>query len=105
MRAILLRKMNLRIRTVVIDLDNNKSELAFEEALARLDGVVQSLESGGLSLTEATHKYEEGMKLARLCGEMLASTELRIQQLKTEYAEQALMTRQDDSVSSSEKPC
>ena len=71
---------------MAINLDSNKSELEFEEALARLEGVVQSLESGGLSLTEATHKYEEGMKLARLCGEMLASTELRIQQLGLQTA-------------------
>ena len=35
--------------------------------------------------------YEEGMKLARVCSEMLASAELRITRIQTAYGEQMRM--------------
>lgn len=63
-------------------------ELTFEQALERLDNTVQALESGGLSLEEATRLYEEGIRLARLCSETLASAELRITRIRTAHGEQ-----------------
>lgn len=66
-------------------------KLSFEEALNRLDETVQALESGGLSLSEATSLFEEGMKLARYSSEMLASAELRITRIQTAYGEQMRM--------------
>ncbi len=68
--------------------DKELGELTFEQALERLDGTVQALESGGLSLEEATHLYEEGIKLARMCSEALASAELRITRIRTAHGEQ-----------------
>lgn len=56
--------------------------LAFEEALGRLDETVNALESGQLPLEEALRLYEEGVRLARRCQEMLDSAELRIQRLR-----------------------
>ena len=64
------------------------AELTFEQALARLDETVRALEAGDLPLDEATRLYEEGMKLARTCNEMLASAELRITKIRTAYGEQ-----------------
>jgi len=64
------------------------SKLTFEQALTRLDETVQNLEKGGLSLTDATKLYEDGMKLARICNETLASAELRITRIQTAYGEQ-----------------
>ena len=49
--------------------------LSFEEALSLLEQTVQALESGGLTLAESTAMYERGMKLARICNEMLNSAE------------------------------
>ena len=63
-------------------------DLTFEQALARLDGTVEALESGGLSLEESTRLYEEGIGLARLCSEALASAELRITRIRTAHGEQ-----------------
>ncbi len=63
-------------------------ELTFEQALERLDSTVQALESGGLSLEEATRLYEEGIGLARMCSEALASAELRITRIRTAHGEQ-----------------
>ncbi len=66
-------------------------DLSFEQAMSRLDETVEALEAGGLALADATRLFEEGMKLARLCSEMLASAELRITRIQTAYGEQMRM--------------
>ena len=62
--------------------------LTFEQALAKLDETVRALEAGDLPLDEATRLYEQGMKLARTCNEMLATAELKITKIRTAYGEQ-----------------
>jgi exodeoxyribonuclease VII small subunit len=64
------------------------SDLTFEEALARLDETVEALEAGGMPLAESTRLYERGMRLARICSEMLAAAELKITRIQTAYGEQ-----------------
>ena len=77
--------------------DNKEIEdLSFEEALALLDRTVSSLESGDLTLAEATAMYERGMKLARVCNEMLTSAEMRITRIRTAYGEQMRMVDGDE---------
>lgn len=56
--------------------------LAFEEALGRLDETVAALESGQLPLNEALAIFEEGVRLARQCQELLDGAELRVQRLR-----------------------
>ncbi len=65
--------------------------LSFEEAVSLLEQTVQALESGGLTLAESTAMYERGMKLARICNEMLNSAEARITRIRTTYGEQIRM--------------
>ena len=72
------------------------TDLSFEQALARLEETVHTLESGGLDLAEATRLYEEGMKLGRICSEMLAATELKISRIQTSYGEQMRMLEQEE---------
>lgn len=69
-----------------------KDSVSFEEALKRLDETVQKLEAGKLSLSEATGLYEEGMRLARICSERIATAELKIAQIRTAYGEQMRLT-------------
>ena len=38
------------------------AEMKFEEALKRLEKIVEELENGSLSLDESLEKYEEGIK-------------------------------------------
>ena len=76
--------------------DDDLSKLSFEEALNRLDETVQALEAGGLPVADSTRLYEEGMKLARVCSEMLATAELRISRIRTAYGEQMRMLGEDD---------
>ncbi len=61
---------------------------SFEEAFTRLETVVRRLESGQMSLDQSTALFEEGMKLAKSCTEMLNSAELKIQRLQQGLAEQ-----------------
>ncbi len=57
------------------------SELSFEEAFERLEAAVAALQDGQLPLERALQYYEEGMKLAQHCNELLQKAELRVQQL------------------------
>jgi exodeoxyribonuclease VII small subunit len=54
----------------------------FEEALKKLEGIVEAMESDDLSLETLLAKYEEGSKLVKQCQERLADAELKIQQLE-----------------------
>jgi len=57
-------------------------ELTFEQALARLEAIVQSIEQGRIGLQESIQQYEEGMKLIKRCRLILAEAETRIQKLQ-----------------------
>ena len=54
----------------------------FEEALKKLEGIVEAMESDDLSLETLLAKYEEGSKLVKICQQKLAEAELKIQQLE-----------------------
>jgi len=62
-------------------MDHPEGKLTFEQAYAELEKIVAQLESGDLTLEEAVALYEQGQRLARLCGEMLDSAELRVRQV------------------------
>lgn len=49
----------------------NKKTASFEEAMARLEEIVEALESGDCPLEEAMKLYEEGVALSALCGKKL----------------------------------
>ena len=55
--------------------------LSFEEAYAQLEDAVNALQDGQMPLERALHYYEEGMKLAQHCNELLQKAELRVRQL------------------------
>lgn len=59
----------------------NAENMQFEEALKKLEEIVNEMESGELTLEQMIARYEEGAKLARICQERLSEAELKIQQL------------------------
>ena len=61
---------------------------SFEKAFSDLEATVRKLEDGHLSLDDATGLFEEGMKLARRCNELLSTAELKVTRLQTAFAEQ-----------------
>lgn len=54
-------------------------EANFEQAMQRLEEIVEKMESGELPLEDLIVRYEEGMKLVKVCQERLASAEQRIE--------------------------
>jgi len=56
--------------------------LPFEEALKRLEEIVDSMENDDLPLESLLAKYEQGTRLARHCQNRLAEAEMKIQQLE-----------------------
>jgi len=54
------------------------AEIKFEEALKKLEKIINELESGELSLDESLKKYQEGIELARTCNQKLDSAKKKI---------------------------
>jgi exodeoxyribonuclease VII small subunit len=51
---------------------------SFEESMQQLESIVQQLETGDLSLEIALKKFEEGVKLSKLCSRKLDETEKKV---------------------------
>ena len=58
-----------------------QKEPAFEEALARLAVIADTLENGSPSLTDALALYEESAALIKKCSEQLKNAEAKIETL------------------------
>jgi exodeoxyribonuclease VII small subunit len=62
-------------------------ERKFEQAMKRLEEIVQSLESAELPLEDSLSIFEEGMKLARFCSKKLEEAEQKVTLLVKESDE------------------
>jgi exodeoxyribonuclease VII small subunit len=62
-------------------------EMSFEEALLELEGIVEKLEKGQLSLDESLMLFEKGIKLVRECNDKLKSAQQKVEQLIEENGE------------------
>ncbi|HEY5002731.1 MAG TPA: exodeoxyribonuclease VII small subunit [Ktedonobacteraceae bacterium] len=60
--------------------------LTFEEAFAQLESAIAALQDGQMPLESALQQYQEGMKLAQYCNELLQKAELSVQQLSVDSA-------------------
>ena len=58
------------------------SSLSYEEALKRLEAIVEEMEGDDLPLELLIARYEEGMRLRKLCLDKLAEAEGKIQVLE-----------------------
>jgi exodeoxyribonuclease VII small subunit len=56
----------------------DNKELSFEEALARLESLVNKLEEGNLPLEESLELFAEGIKLTKQCNKQLEEAENQI---------------------------
>lgn len=59
----------------------------FEEAMKKLENIVTELENGNLNLDESVQKFEEGMKIAKQCNNILEDAEKKITILLEEDGE------------------
>ncbi len=59
-----------------------KKELNYEEASARLQEIVSSLEKGNLPLADSLTLFEEGTALIKRCTELLDQAEQKVVKLR-----------------------
>lgn len=59
----------------------------FEESMKKLETIVIELENGNLNLDESVKKFEEGMKIAKQCNNILEDAEKKITILLEEDGE------------------
>src|SRR5205814_839088 len=62
------------------------SDLSFETAMQRLEKIVEEMESGKMLLEDLLARYEEGMKLVKVCQERLARAEQKIEIITRDHA-------------------
>ena len=68
---------------------DGRQDEPFEALYRKLEGSVEKLEKGGLSLEESITLYEEGMELAKRCQALLDGAEQRITKLRESFAQPA----------------
>ena len=65
-----------------------KEEPNFEETIKNLEQSANELEKGDLNLDESVAKFEQGMKLSKMCNDILEGAEKRI----------SILIKKDDGV-------
>ena len=66
------------------ELSTGEIPAKFEEALKRLEDIVNRMESGDLPLDEALQYFEEGITIAQFCEAKLAEAEGKVEVLLKE---------------------
>lgn len=59
----------------------NKERPSFEEALQKLEAIVEELNDEEITLEKSVELYEEGLKLSKICSETLENAALKIEQI------------------------
>ena len=67
---------------------SEKERPGFEEALKRLETIVEELEDDSVTLDKSLELYEEGIALSKKCTQTLEEAELRIQQVAEQQSDQ-----------------
>ncbi|MBT4928653.1 MAG: exodeoxyribonuclease VII small subunit [Cellvibrionales bacterium] len=81
-------------------MSKDKKAVDFEQQLASLEGLVNSLESGELSLEESLKSFEQGIKVARDCQAALKSAEQKVEILMRQGDELVSQPFEDNELSS-----
>lgn len=79
-------------------------QLNFEGAMDRLEEIVEQMESGKMMLEELIVRYEEGMKLVKVCQERLASAEQRIEIITRNHAGKPVVKEFEPAAADREAP-
>ena len=79
----------------------SKKKINFEESLAELESIVDSLEAGELSLEESLKSFEKGITLTRNCQTALTEAEQKVKVLTEKngvISIEDLQRDQDDTI-------
>jgi exodeoxyribonuclease VII small subunit len=66
------------------DRKKKNDDISFEDSLKKLEGIVEELEKGELSLDEALKLYEQGMEFSDKCMETLNESKQKVEKLTKE---------------------
>ena len=58
----------------------SRAKPTFEDALARLEQIVEQLDDGNLPLAKSLDLFKEGTKLANVCRDLLTQAELAVKE-------------------------
>lgn len=61
-----------------------KNNLSFEDAMKELEQIVEKLEEGDVPLEKAIEYYQKGMKLSKLCDDILTNAQEKMAQILNE---------------------
>lgn len=64
-----------------MNVDDTKLNMSYEEAIAELETIVKTLESGEHTLDQMLAYYERGRELADFCSKLLNQAELRVRKV------------------------
>jgi exodeoxyribonuclease VII small subunit len=73
-----------------------KSKPTFEQDLAELEALVETMEQGELSLEESLKSFERGVQLTRSCQKALQDVEQKIEMLVAKSGEAELEPFDDE---------
>jgi len=66
--------------------------MPFEEALKKLESIVETMEAGELPLEMLLSRFEEGTRLVKTCQAKLEEAELKISKLEKNAAGEPVLT-------------
>ena len=65
-----------------------KEKLTFEQAMGRLEKIVEAIEQGKVGLEDSIERFSEGMDLIQQCRKILADAEMKVQKLQADASGQ-----------------
>ena len=71
-------------------------KLTFEEAMEKLETIVQRLEEGDVPLEEALNIYKQGMELSKLCHDKLKNVEEQLAKVITDDGEEEFIIKEEE---------
>ncbi|MGV3465419.1 MAG: exodeoxyribonuclease VII small subunit [Heyndrickxia sp.] len=70
--------------------------ISFEEAMEKLEVIVQRLEEGDVPLEEALNIYKQGMELSKVCHDKLKNVEEQLAKVITDDGEEEFSIKEGE---------
>lgn len=71
-------------------------ELSFEQAMEKLEEIVEKLEAGDVPLEKAIDYYQEGMVLSKLCSDKITNVQEKMTKILNEQGEIVAFELEED---------
>lgn len=76
-----------------------KTAIDFEQSLQTLEQLVESMESGDMTLEKSLEAFEQGIKLTKECQQALREAEQKVEILLSQNGEEQLAPFQEEDAS------